>query len=91
VTDQTGIQPVAQWTEVLAVRTIKGVGTVVEAKVASDAGLLNVGVTATPDDGWRAEAVGPYAISSKALSFGEYLLEPGEVGGVEDEALEIDP
>lgn len=81
MTHQTGIEPVAQRTERLPVVTIEGIGIVVEAEIARDPGPLDVGVTATPGDGRRAEIIRP-----DAVAVGQHGGRPDIVSAVVSEA-----
>jgi hypothetical protein len=72
------------------VARVEGVGTVDDTKVIGDAFLLDVDVLATPFDLGRREVGRGGTVAAEAARPRKAALQAGQIGRVEDEALQRD-
>ena len=70
---------------------VEGVGAVEDTKVVGDAFLLDVGVLATPFDPGRRQVGRGGTVAAEAARLRKAALQAGQIGRVEDEALQRDP
>lgn len=74
-----------------AVARVEGIRAVEDTEVVGDAFLLDVGVLATPFDPGRRQVGRGSAVAAEAACLRKPPLQAGQIGRIEDEALQRDP